>query len=325
MGPSVDNGARGAGDRVVFASTLDNRDIYALPGNIETGGLKPPVRLTYDWTHDGDPHTNVDGKAFVYTTRGGELRHRDVLSGRETVVAGADEIVTTALLSADGTQVLYYAGSKTMSDAIGRWLVRPVSGGPAKEVCGSCGRPRSWSASGKLVLSHHAGKGGGTVTTVRDLESGREIEMVPGMDCSGANLSPDGRWVTFFQRVSPTARKIWIAPFRGLEPIPQSSLIAITSGDAVEREPHWAPSGNLIYFNSLREGFFCIWAQRLDPTTKQPQGAAFPVAHFHSPRLTYPDADTRYLGLSVARDRILIALTESSARIWTIEERKQVN
>lgn len=33
-----------------------------------------------------------------------------------------------------------------------------------------------------------------------------------------------------------------------------------------------------LFFSDL-EGFRCIWAQRLDPATKQPEGPAFAVRH----------------------------------------------
>ena len=39
--------------------------------------------------------------------------------------------------------------------------------------------------------------------------------------------------------------------------------------------PIWSPDGNLLYFLSERDGFRCIWGQKLDPASKRPLGAPF--------------------------------------------------
>jgi hypothetical protein len=39
--------------------------------------------------------------------------------------------------------------------------------------------------------------------------------------------------------------------------------------------------GGMLYFLSERDGFGCIWAERVDPKTKHPSGDPFPVYHFH--------------------------------------------
>ena len=75
-----------------------------------------------------------------------------------------------------------------------------------------------------------------------------------------------------------------VAPFRGAAEIPESQWIPV-NGSAYDRQPRWSPDGNLIYFHSNRDGFQCLWWQRLDPVTKRPAGAAFNVYHIHSARL----------------------------------------
>jgi hypothetical protein len=42
----------------------------------------------------------------------------------------------------------------------------------------------------------------------------------------------------------------------------------------------WSPDGATLYFLSLRDGFTCIWRQRLDSGTKQPIGEPAAVQHF---------------------------------------------
>jgi len=82
----------------------------------------------------------------------------------------------------------------------------------------------------------------------------------------------------------------------------------------------FSPDGNAIYFTSDRDGYFCVWAVRLDPATKRPVGGPFPYAHFHSsaqrplgPLVPRSGGD---IDLSVARDKMMINLPEYSADIW---------
>ena len=83
---------------------------------------------------------------------------------------------------------------------------------------------------------------------------------------------------------------------------------------------HLSPNGNLLYFLSDRDGYRCIWMQRLDPASKRPVGEAINVYHFHEPWLT---STNRYaptwVGLALARDRIVVALDEISGNIWMME------
>ena len=72
--------------------------------------------------------------------------------------------------------------------------------------------------------------------------------------------------------------------------------------------------GNLLYFYSKRDGFMCIWAQRLDPASKRPSGAPFAVRHFHSARLAIPPVGS--LGLAVAENKIVFTQRETAGNIW---------
>jgi hypothetical protein len=72
-----------------------------------------------------------------------------------------------------------------------------------------------------------------------------------------------------------------------------------------------------MYFTSMRDGFHCLWAQRLRPDTKEPTGPAFLVKHFHNARVSMTNTGTTGLEIAVARDKIFINLGELSSNIWT--------
>jgi len=108
----------------------------------------------------------------------------------------------------------------------------------------------------------------------------------------------------------------FVAPFRGTA-VPSKEWIALTDGNAWDTAPQWSPDGNLIYFTSTRDGYRCVWAQRLDAARK-PSGPAFGVSHFHAARrspaiLLFNDMD-----LFVARDQILVSLGELTGNIWSV-------
>ena len=96
--------------------------------------------------------------------------------------------------------------------------------------------------------------------------------------------------------------------------------IAVTDGEQNDFRADWSPDGNLLYFASERDGFRCIYAQPLDPETKQPRGPLVEVFHAHTSRRSLSSiASIGRIGLSVARDKIAIAMGEVTGDIWLLE------
>ena len=73
---------------------------------------------------------------------------------------------------------------------------------------------------------------------------------------------------------------------RSSNPTLTASLESISCG--VSYKPQLFPDGNTMYFTSNRDGFMCMWAMRLDPKTKRPLGAPFPIQHFHAASVYTP-------------------------------------
>jgi WD40 repeat protein len=134
----------------------------------------------------------------------------------------------------------------------------------------------------------------------------------------GAKFSPDGRWVVFYARSGPDRSRVYIAPFRERVAPGENEWIAVTQDETWNRDPTWSPSGNLVYFFSARDGSSCIWAQILDPVTKNPSGNAFPFHHFHEAKHTAYDSV-----FSVAKDNILFDMDEAKGNIWMMDLRGQ--
>ena len=134
-------------------------------------------------------------------------------------------------------------------------------------------------------------------------------------DLRHAHFSPDGRWIVMVARIDGGSSRIYLAPFRA-SLVPKSEWIALTDGSAWESSPQWSPDGKLVYYVSTRDGYHCIWAQRLEAANK-PSGAAFAVYHFHSARrspaiLPFEDTD-----LFLGQNQLLVSLSELTGNIWS--------
>jgi Tol biopolymer transport system component len=93
--------------------------------------------------------------------------------------------------------------------------------------------------------------------------------------------------------------------------------IAVTDGTHNDSGPQFSPDGNTAYFISQRDGYHCIWAQRLEPATKRPLDKAFGYEHFHD--ASQKDLDGFWGGdgdLSIARDKIIVSLVQWDVGIW---------
>src|SRR5262245_15193145 len=65
---------------------------------------------------------------------------------------------------------------------------------------------------------------------------------------------------------------------------PSEQWIPVGHQEGWDDKPRWSPDGNTIYFISHRDGFRCLWAQRLDAVSRRPITSPFPVQHFHETR-----------------------------------------
>ena len=84
----------------------------------------------------------------------------------------------------------------------------------------------------------------------------------------------------------------------------------------MDRDCYWSPDGNLLYYQSEREGYRCIFARRLDPGTKRPVGLPFPIYHAHQARLSLSLISSGDVGLSVDRDKVVFSQGETTGNIW---------
>jgi Tol biopolymer transport system component len=277
-----------------------------------------PVRVTSGLETSRTPSPSRDGRHLAYLGGSGaapEVRLRDLDTGKDARLAIAKNwsFVTQ---SPDGSTVAFNSDAR---DASAIYTV-PVTGGVPKKVCSSCGRPVEWSPDRSRIYFDGAGPDHREIH-VLDVATGQSHPFLQHREASLTmpRLSPDGRYVAFTMVLAGRARRIYVAPLSD-GPIPEQQWTVLVDGSDYDRQPFWAPSGNLIYFLSERDGFRCVWGQRIDPATRRASGQPFGAHHMHQARYSLgaiPDAAT--VGLSVAGGELFYASFELQANVWLAE------
>ncbi len=304
----------GQARRAVFAALNSSTGIWSLPLEPNRGKVTGDIqRITLDASEEIFPTLSSDGKTLFYVSnRSGnrDIWRRDLVTGRRRALTSTPWGEMFPLLSPDGSRLAYQAVEKTGAVL----YVMPSGEGVAQRLCQGCANPHDWVDQGRGLLSFSTDVG----IVLIDAATGkfRTLLQHPDYSLLSPTPSPDSRWVAFHVRKSGLTRRIFVVPFRPEAQVPEREWIPITSGDFLDREPRWSPDGNLLYFTSEREGPRCLWAQRLHPSTKRPEGDAFPVYHFHGARLGMRTPNTQLTGLSIGGGRMALSLEETSGNIW---------
>jgi len=305
--------------RLIFSNIVSGIDVWSLPLQANQGKVVgEPQRLTQDADRDYRPSVSGDGKTMVFISeRSGnaDIWKKDLESGKETALTATPFTEEHPVITSDGKKVAYVINTGKPGT-----YVLSIHRGVLEKVSDDWHRPHDWTSDGRWILGTFPSKHKPNWSRVGllDVFTQKNLEPLqhPDWQLHSPRFSPDERWIAFHATNNPTTRRIFVAPFLMAKAASQSEWIAVTSGKELDREPRWSPDGNLLYFISERDGFRCLWAQRLHSVKKRPVGSPFAVHHLHRSRLTNRLSDTGLIGLAVLRDRIFLSLEELTGNIW---------
>jgi eukaryotic-like serine/threonine-protein kinase len=308
---------------LVFSSASDSTNVWRLPMDLKQGKVTGSLeRVTRDLSTEVFPSISANRRLAFSADRSGkrEIWVKDLAIGKDTLLATSSSEFDSPKISPDGSKVAYAVASPG-------WAIHVISSiGVEDKVYGNGGPPRGFSSDGTKLL-YEAKTCSPYCVGLLDLSTGQTEELIrhPKLALYPESFSPDGAWVAFQARPvdNDSNRTIYVTPFADGHVGGPETWIPVTDGNHMDREVKWSPDGGVLYFLSERDGFRCIWAERLDPQTKHPSGNPFPVYHFHHSQQSLTSLGSPgKVGLSTTSDGLLFSLEETTGNIWLARARK---
>jgi len=310
-------------ERMVFGSATGSTNLWSIPIDADHARVTGErQRLTQvEGVRDDAPSLSRDGKRVVYFSDN-RLVVKDLVTGQEAQLVQDFPIErgSPVRISPDGSLVAYYLPS---GGPVFDLLVIPTAGGAPRRVCQKCGSPCGFSSNGGWVLTENFGNGLDRISLV-ELATGKVSDVLsdPQRALWNPFYSWDDKWMSFLMQIGADQNhySTYITPAENLIPAGSNRWIQLTSGEYHDDKQQFSPDGNTIYFTSNRDGFTCLWALRLDPKTKHPQGAPFAVQHFHGSQRMYSGiSESNHMEVNVAADKIVTNLDEFHSDIWMMQ------
>ena len=170
----------------------------------------------------------------------------------------------------------------------------------------------SLTATAQESVLYMTDTGTNTLHTVNQEDGSSTLVGSFGISGSSGGLSPRPGETTFLYGVLSTS-------FSGSRLI----RIDITDGSFWDDKADWSPDGNTVYFLSDRDGFRCIYAQRLDRDRRPVANGLVEVKHFHSARRSILRVGLGPMNISVAQDRLVYTINELTGNIWLAELKEE--
>ena len=309
-----------AAGRIVFTSLSESNNLWSQPVDRREGvAIGEMQRLTEGPAHDIFPSVSADGNRIAYLSnkRGNlDVWSKDLLSGVETAVAAGGASKRYPLISPSGSRIIY--GEQAGGNSVG-YLVSAAGGDPQK-ICEGCTQALDWFPDERGILIQQQHDLSPLSVDLLKLPSRETAAFLqhPKWNLSSPRFSPDGRGVVFHAITGPVRRQIFVAPVVAGATAGESQWIPITDGQGLDRNAVFSPDANLLYFLSERDGFRCIWAQRLDRRFR-PVGAAFAVVHLHNSKRSLGAGGTGAIGLGAAPGKLIFSAAEFSGNIWILQ------
>lgn len=313
--------AASSSGNVFFANAESKTAIWMLPLRANEGKPAGEMKqLTRGAAFHAQPAAALKGgKVVYYATKSGnmDIWVLDLKTGAEWALTATPAGEFAPQIAADGSTVYYSIYGKREA------YLMASSGGEATKLCDDCG---TWDVShdGTRILYWFSTAQPIVSIGMMQLTTGKKLELIahPKHSLYQPHFSPDDRWIAFLAKTGQDRSRIYVVPFNGPVAHDPVSWIPVTAGDTLDDKPRWSPDGSLLYFLSERDGFRCLWAQRLHAGSKRPEGDAFAVQHFHTSRRSLMNVGLGPLEIAVTSDALVFNMGERTGNIWRISARR---
>ncbi len=307
--------------RIAFSSERFEPRIWGLPidGNGHATGAPRQLTSRPEGEWEMVPVLSRDGKSLVFWAQM-RLYYTNLVTGKEREISSGIP-AQTAAFSPDGSKLMFQ-GASSADDRVDSGVYEVLlSGGVAKKVWEEPGMFQGiddWSPDGATILFWRGNLGKILEMDLKTLKKTMFLDD-PGYSVWQGHFSHDGRWVTF-NGGNDGHSKIYIAPFRKAV-VPRSEWIPISDGPSDDK-PRFSRDDRLIFFTSDRDGFLCIWAQRIGPDM-HPAGSPFAVYHGHQRRHSLGNIDGTMFQMDVSPNMIVFNRAELTGEIWLLDPPKR--
>jgi eukaryotic-like serine/threonine-protein kinase len=293
---------------LVFSNQESETDLWSLPFDAAqlrvTGEAR---RLTQDSLYEAFPELSANGNLLSFGIEEGQSWKPWVMD----LGSGHSRPATERALTGGGKPVISPDGSRVAFTSTSGTYIVSLNDGSLHRIGPQSSVVSAWTADSSALFLGRAGQPH-RIALVK-AEDGSEIGVLQRKQgVYLMQMSHDGHWLMAFE----AGVGVIIAPVTGNTFPAQDQWHTIGLPDADRLR--WSPDDNAILFLSKRDSFACIYAQRLEPQTKQASGNPFAVAHFHrAARSLNVPFGAFAAGLAVAKDKIVLAQIESTGNIWS--------
>jgi Tol biopolymer transport system component len=298
--------------RILFGSMQVTMDIWSLSLDGDRKPTDALQRVTDDHAVNQTPAVGVNTAKMVYVSNKTGTRDiwvHDLKTGAEWSLTAFHRVNYRPVLSPDENRVAY----GTSIDNHCAIVLLDVDRRSRRDLASGCFNIWDWSPDGSSLLIYDPGE---AVVSAQlwKIESGQRQPILsrPNLSVFDANFSPDGKWIAFSAGPVIGEADVFIAPFHGVG-IKESEWIPVTRGGGSLSA--WSADGDALYYHSQRDGFHCIWAQRVN-SAKHPIGDPYAIQHLHAVSLGLYMIRPNDFHMSATKNHLVFNLTKETANLW---------